>query len=103
MVAMISIIPGVRPRSRKSVAARQRGFSVVELMISVTLVAIGAALALPSYRDMVEKRQVTNGAEQLASFINTAQGLAMKTNRVVTVSWWRNADDEWCIGATDGA
>jgi len=82
--------------------SRQRGFSIVELMMSVLLMAIGAALALPSYRDMVEKRQVTNGAEQLASFINTAQGVAMKTNEIVTVSYARDDDDAWCVGAISG-
>jgi type IV fimbrial biogenesis protein FimT len=71
--------------------------------MSLLLVAIGAALALPSYRDMVEKRQVTNGAEQLASFINTAQGVAMKTNQVVWVSFSHTDSDQWCIGAGSGA
>jgi type IV fimbrial biogenesis protein FimT len=71
-------------------------------MMSVVLMGIGMALALPSYRDMVEKRQITNGAEQVASFINTAQGVAMKTNQVVTVSYARTDDDDWCIGAVSG-
>jgi type IV fimbrial biogenesis protein FimT len=71
-------------------------------MMSVVLMGIGLALALPSYRDMVEKRQVTNGAEQLAAFINTAQGVALKTNQVVTVSYDRADDDEWCVGAISG-
>lgn len=84
-------------------ATRSRGFSIVELMMSIVLVAIGMALALPSYRDMVEKRQVTNGAEQVAAFVNSAQGVAMKTNRVVTVSYHRDGADDWCLGATTGA
>jgi len=71
-------------------------------MMSLVLVAIGLALALPSYRDMVEKRQVTNGAEQLASFINTAQGIAMKTNQVVTISYSHSDHDKWCVGAVTG-
>jgi type IV fimbrial biogenesis protein FimT len=70
--------------------------------MSVVLIAIGLALALPSYRDMVEKRQITNGAEQLASFINTAQGVAMKTNEVVTISYNRNGEADWCVGAISG-
>ena len=82
--------------------SRHRGFSLVEVMMSLVLVAIGLALALPSYRDMVEKRQVTNGAEQLASFINTAQGVAMKTNQVVTISYARSGHDDWCVGAVSG-
>lgn len=99
---MIRIGSGVRSRRTSPCYSRHRGFSVIELLMSLLLVAIGAALALPSYRDMVEKRQVTNGAEQLASFINTAQGVAMKTNQVVTVSYSRSADNDWCVGAISG-
>lgn len=77
---------------------RHRGFTMVELMMSIVLVAIGIALALPNYREMVEKRQLTNGAEQLASFVNTVQGISTRTNQVVTVT----VEDtvEWCIGAS---
>ena len=81
--------------------SRHRGFTLVEVLMSVVLIAIGMALALPSYRDMVEKRQVTNGAEQLASFVNAAQGAAMKTNDEIWVSWVRTGTHEWCIGANE--
>jgi type IV fimbrial biogenesis protein FimT len=72
---------------------------MVEVMMSLVLVAIGSALALPSYRDMVEKRQLTNSAEQLASFISSVQSISTRTNREVTVSYDRNDHDTWCIGA----
>jgi type IV fimbrial biogenesis protein FimT len=75
---------------------------MIELMMSVVLIAISAALAIPSYRDMVEKRQVTHGAEQIASFINLAQGAAMKSNEVITVSWTHADGDDWCVGAVSG-
>jgi Tfp pilus assembly protein FimT len=68
-------------------------------MMTVGLVAISAALAVPSYRTMIEKRQLTNGAEQLAAFVNTVQGISTRTNRVVTVSYLRTDHDQWCIGA----
>ena len=94
---------GVRPKGKSLFICRHRGFSLIEVLMSVVLLAISAALALPSYRDMVEKRQVTNGAEQLASFINTAQGVAMKTNQDVWVSWDRTSANDWCIGASAGS
>jgi prepilin-type N-terminal cleavage/methylation domain-containing protein len=90
---------GARSKGKTLFISRHRGFSLVEVLMSIVLIAIGTALALPSYRDQVEKRQVTNGAEQIASFINAAQGAAMKTNREVWVSWTRNSANEWCIGA----
>jgi len=79
--------------------SRHRGFSLVEIMMSIVLIAIGTTLALPSFRDMVEKRQVTNGIEQIASLVNAAQGAAMKSNEEVWVSWSRTGANEWCIGA----
>lgn len=95
-----SLIHGAR--GHPTAPSMSPGFSLVELLMSILLVALGAAVALPSYRDMVEKRQVTNAAEQVASFINTAQGVAMKTNRVVTVSYARADVDDWCVGAIAG-
>ena len=92
-----------RSKGRNLYLSRHRGFSLVEVMMSIVLIAIGTALALPSYRDMVEKRQVTNGAEQLASFINSAQGAAMKTNDEIWVSWNRVGANDWCIGANSDA
>lgn len=89
-------------RSRNSFHTfrRHRGFTLVEMMISTLLVAISATLALPSYRDMVEKRQLTNSAEQLASFVNSAQSIAARKNQFVTVSYSRTDNDKWCIGAS---
>ena len=96
----------VTQRSSTKTAAhlpRQSGFTIVEVMLSLVLVAIGASLSLPSYREMVEKRQLTHGAEQIMAFVNSAQMEAMKQNSVVTVSYSRTAGNNWCFGATLGA
>lgn len=99
---MIGSILHLGRRGHSHQVSRHRGFSLIEVMMSLVLMGIGMALALPSYRDMVEKRQITNGAEQMAAFVNTAQGVAMKTNQVVTVSFSWADEDEWCIGAVNG-
>jgi type IV fimbrial biogenesis protein FimT len=100
---MMDKSPEVRSPGRTQVLHRHRGFSLIEVMMSIVLLAIGTAIAIPSFQDQVEKRQVTNGAEQLASFVNIAQGTAMKMNRVVTVSWSHTDNNDWCIGAIDRA
>ena len=79
------------------------GLTIVEVMLSLVLLAITAALSLPSYREMVEKRQLTHGAEQIMAFVNSVQGEASKHNSIVTVSYSRTDDDDWCVGATLGA
>jgi len=79
------------------------GFTIVELMVSLALLSITLALALPSYREMVEKRQLTQGGEQVFAFLNSAQGIASRSNSVVTVSYSRTDEDDWCVGAVLGS
>jgi prepilin-type N-terminal cleavage/methylation domain-containing protein len=71
-----------------------RGFSLVEVMMSVVLLAIGTTLALPSYRGMVEKQQLSNKTEQAASFVSSTQGGLSEASPVVTASYEQLALDD---------
>ena len=95
-------LPLRRRRNGHPLPSRQTGFTVVELMMSLVLLAIGAALSIPSYREMIEKRQLTHGAEQIMAFVNTAQSEAIKRNQIVTISYDRDDKDDWCIGMVLG-
>jgi type IV pilus assembly protein PilE len=44
-----------------------RGFTLIEVMIAVAIVAILAAVALPSYRDYVTRGQLSEAHSQLAA------------------------------------
>jgi type IV pilus assembly protein PilE len=45
-----------------------RGFTLIELMITVAIVAILAAVALPSYNDYVRRGQATDAVAQLGAY-----------------------------------
>ncbi len=79
-----------------------RGFTLLELMIVMVIVAIGVALAVPSYQDILERRHTTAQAEELAAFLAYAQSEAVKTNKMVSVELTHTSPNHWCIGANEG-
>jgi prepilin-type N-terminal cleavage/methylation domain-containing protein len=82
-----------------------RGFTLVELMIVMGIVGISVALAVPIFKTVGEKREITKAAETIVSFLTLAQSEAVKRNEKVTVSWFTSGghSSNWCIGATEGA
>lgn len=84
----------------KRTKATSKGFTMLELMIVMVIIAIGVALATPTYENIVQKRRVTGAAEEIAAFLALAQGEAIKRNEVVAVSTKRAGDGAtWCLGA----
>lgn len=75
---------GFRTRKR----GKQIGFSLIELMITVTIVSILAAIAYPSYRSQV---QTTRKTEAQAHLLELAQSLERKYS---ADGCYNSADDE---------
>lgn len=52
---------------RKLVSHRARGFTLIEVMITVAIVAILSAIAYPSYRDYILRGQLVDGTNGLSA------------------------------------
>jgi len=81
---------------------RVLGFGSVELLLSLALVGILTGLAVPQYQDATEKHRIANGAEQIATFVNTVRSESIKRNRPIAVSYTVLDDGRWCLGAVQG-
>jgi prepilin-type N-terminal cleavage/methylation domain-containing protein len=84
------------PQKGKKEFSTHKGFTVIELMITVAVIAIITSLALPSYRTLIEKRQITSSSTQLAAFLSAAKMEAVKRNQKVAVA--SKTAESWCLG-----
>lgn len=86
-----------------SVGSRKSsGLSVLEILASIAVAGVLAGIAVPAYQAAVEKRQLSNAAEQVSFFLNSVRSEAVQRNRRVLVSFEGLEDGRWCLGATLG-
>lgn len=66
-------------------SARSRGFTLVELLITVAIGVILAAIALPNYRELTARMAVTENTNNLIGSLNAARAEAVKRGRPAAV------------------
>lgn len=68
-------------------AAGARGFTLIELVVTITLLGILMALSLPTFTAWIRNSQVRTVAEALQNGVRTAQAEAVRRNRQVVLSF----------------
>lgn len=72
----------------------ERGFSLVEIMVSVAIVAVMLATGIPAMTSFVAESRLSAQADQLAAMLNQARISAIKERRQFTVCPAVNAETD---------
>lgn len=65
---------------------RSKGVTLIELMVTIIVLAILATIALPSFRDLAEKRRLINATEAFYADIQFARSEAVKRSRSLRIN-----------------
>ena len=63
----------------------RKGFGLIELIVTISIVAILMAIALPNFQGTINSNRTTSQANDLIGAFNLARNEAISRNRVVTV------------------
>jgi type IV fimbrial biogenesis protein FimT len=82
-------LPGTSPR--------QRGFTLIELMVVVTLLAVMLGIGIPSFREFLQNQRVKTAGSDFSTALLVARSEAIKRNTAVTIA---PAGSGWTDGWT---
>ena len=63
-----------------------RGFTLLELMVAIAVLAILTTVAIPSFRDLIQNNRVTTQTNELVAALTFARTEAVKRGRNVTIA-----------------
>lgn len=79
-------------------AANAAGFTLVELMVTIAVLAILVTLAVPSFNDFRQRSALRGSAEQVVSFVGNARFEALRRDSKVKIGF-NSAAGAFCLGA----
>lgn len=62
-------------------SSTSRGFTLIELMITIAVLAVGSMLAYPSFSNVIKSNRVATSTNNLIAAFNLARSEAIRSNR----------------------
>ncbi len=72
---------------------QQTGMTIIELIMSLSIVAIGLGASLPSFSNLLKNQTLTTENNRLVSALNLARNQAISHNKIVIICASRSGSD----------
>lgn len=77
--SILKMVPFRPARVCRSYLLHAEGFSLIELMLAISIVGVLAALAIPNYMEFIEKARVARAVSELHALTKDIKGFALGT------------------------
>jgi type IV fimbrial biogenesis protein FimT len=78
------------------------GFTLVELMIVVSVVILLLVIAVPNFAKMIDRSRLKGAADAIVNLVASARAASVQRNRDVAISFG-GSSPAWCVGANGAA
>lgn len=79
-----------------------RGFTLIELMVTIAVLAILLTLAAPSFNDFFQRYRLRGAADDVATLMAVSRSEAVARNRDVAIVF-SGTGTAWCVGGAAAA
>jgi type IV fimbrial biogenesis protein FimT len=88
---------------QQSTEKKQQGVTLTEVIVVVAIIGILTSIAVPSYRDTIERNRLKTVAEAVNSDMQFARAQAIKRSQNIVVSMTAGESGTWCYGLDTSA
>ena len=82
---------------------RQRGITLIEVLVGLILLVVAGLLAVPSFTDYLERQRLKAAAEGLAASLNLARSEALAQQQFMYVQLAGQGSERWCYAVAKEA